>query len=110
MKSLSLILSLIFVSIIVLSACCLVKGVDMHSDHSSPCLGSCLIDSSAIYSGESFDYFNFNKIIFFFAFTLLLFLIYLPLNLVNKLKQNDFKIFSSLDKYIQTGLLHPKIY
>lgn len=111
MKYLSVFLSFIIISIIILSACCLFTGSTFEHSHSSPCIGSCVASGSTAHLAQ-LNYSDFNKLLFVFSFSLVLTVISLSYshNFKRKNEQEDFKILFSLDKHIQAGLLHPKIY
>lgn len=111
MKYLSIALGFIIISIIILSACCLVKSSAFNHAHESPCVGSCVASDNTTYFAQS-NYSVFNKLLFVFTISLLTTVLsYAYFNsFVRKYKQNDFKILFYLEKHIQAGLLHPKIY
>jgi hypothetical protein len=111
MKYLAVFLSFIIVSIIILSAGCLITDTSFEHSYSSPCVGSCVASASSAYL-TPVNYSDFNKLLFIFTFSLLLTILNLKhsYNFNKKNVQNDFKILFSLNKHIQAGLLHPKIY
>lgn len=109
MKYLSLLLSFIIISIIVLSACCLVKGSNIAHSNEASCIGTCLISENTV-KISVVDDFIFNKSIFLILIILSVVLNYSFKYFVNKFRQDDFKILFHIDRHIQAGLLHPKIY
>jgi hypothetical protein len=111
MKYLAILLSFIVVSIIILSACCLVQSSTFDHKHKSPCIGSCMVTSNTIYFAQ-LNYSDFNKLLFVFLVPLASVIVTYTYfySFVKKSKQNDFKILFYLNKHIQAGLLHPKVY
>jgi|GEM_PF-4901257 hypothetical protein len=112
MKYLAIILSFIVISIIILSACCLAKSSAFEHGHDDgPCIGSCVTTANTAPFANLFNS-DFSKLLFTITAFLVLtvFSLYNFPVLVKKYRQDDFKILFYLDKHIQAGLLHPKLY